>query len=170
MPRRKLLTKEQRGEEGWNIDQRVKARELQRRKLFAENVKDIHEILSKQLYKDILGDETAEWTAYLGELEVYYPRNTIYPLMKIYEKFELEFEKPFADVCHIPKQRLLDIGRIIKSKDDLPDWLNKAETLLARDWRDEIRQYQGLPSTLDCNHDKMQLYEICKSCGVKHRK
>lgn len=157
---------EQDGLNGFNLHQAISVNELQRRKLMGENVKLLQIMKSKELYKAVLGDDKAEWVQYLGQVETFYSRNTVYNLMRIYDKFVNELGYEYSNICDIPKSRLIELLPIINSsnKDEL---IEQARILTSRDFTDVIRQIKGLPTTDDCKHEYKQL-EVCKHCGEKH--
>ena len=159
---------EQDGLNGFTLDQHIKANELLRRRKLGENILLLKIMKDKQLYKAVLGDENAEWAGYLGEVEVFYSRNEIYTLMRIYDKFVTDLGLEYANISDIPKSRLVEMLSVVNA-DNMEDLLSKARLLTSRDFTDEIRQMKGLPTTDTCTHTFTE-YEICSICGEKHKK
>jgi len=155
-----MENKEQRGEEGFHLNKKIEQNELARRSLLIENTKYLDKILKKKLYKEILGDDKAEWVAYLAQIEVFYTRAKVRKLLKIFEKFG----DKISEVIDIPITRLLDISQL--NDVDFNEWFEKARVLTSRDWRIELRKLKNLPTSDDCEH-KWQPYQICKVCGEK---
>lgn len=162
-------TKEQRGVEGFNLHQKIAQNEQQRRFLLVENIKHLHQMLENKLYKEVLGDNQAEWAAYLGQIEVFYTRNKIYSYLRVYKDLVLKHQLQFNQIVDIPISRLMDLVGIESKVTDLPDWLGKARLLPSRDWRDEIKELKGLPTSDECEHKKLDCYHICVLCGFKKK-
>lgn len=154
---------EQRGYDGFELHKYIEKNELKRRRLLLENIECLEKIYKDKLYKEILGDDSAEWSAYLSQIEVYYTRAKIRKLLKISEKFKMQLDK----IIDIPISRLMDITSL--ENVDYDEWFDKARVLTPRDWRIEIRHAKGLVTADTCEH-QMVPYEICGICGEKHRK
>ena len=161
------MTNEKQGQEAFELYDQIRENELQRRELLGLNAKLLYKMKEKKLYKVMLGDEQGEWAGFLGQVDIFYTRSRINKLINIFKKFELELEIGISQVIDVPITRLIDLLKII-TKENAEEWLNKAKTLTSKDWRIEIREVKGLPTEDDCEH-KMQKYEICKICGLKHK-
>lgn len=159
-------TSEQQGIDGFNLHSRIAANELMRRRLMGENIRLLSMMKDKELYKAVLGDDKAEWVAYLGQVETFYSRNTVYNLMRVYDKFVIDLGYDFETISDIPLSRLTALLVVINNE-NMTDLLDKARVLTSRDFNDEIREIKGLPVSTDCKHDYKQL-EVCKHCGEKH--
>lgn len=164
----KKLTKEERGEEGFNIHRQVVKREKERRVLFLENVKDISYIYDKQLYKDILGSEEATWSGYLAEIEIYYSRNEVISWINIRKKLTIELNINPAEYVYVPISRLTDIANIAKDTTQAIDLIGHAKLLNPLDWKNILAELKGQPTSETCKHN-YKLYRICKVYGLKHQ-
>jgi hypothetical protein len=160
-----MIFTERDGELAFQYHTKIQENELKRRELLAENAK----LLSKMkggLYKSILGDEKAEWSGYLGQIEVMYSRNDVYNMIRIYDKFCKDLGVNYKEIADIPKSRLLELIPVISSLGQLQEWIDKARVLSNSDFRDEVRVAKGLVSMDSCQH-KFKEYEICSQCGLK---
>ncbi len=162
-----MIITEKDGVDGFNLHQRIKDNEQQRRTLLADNAYFLSLMKDRELYKAVLGDEKADWNAYLGQVEVMYSRNDVRKMMQIYSKFVVELEQSYSDICDIPKSRLLVLIPIV-TKETLEEWLSKARELTNLDFRDEVRIAKGLKPSEECEHTFKE-YEICSTCGFKHK-
>ena len=142
--------------------------EKKRRELFAENASLLSLMHDKEYFKQILGDEEADWAAYLGEIDVFYSRNEVHNIIRIHRKFVKELHIPAPEFSDIPLSRLIDMIPIV-TPSNYKDWFAKARVLTGRDWRIEIRKAKGLVTEEDEHEHDMQTYRICKTCGAKHR-
>ncbi len=159
-------TQEQ-GEIAFYLHNKVKENEIKRRQLLFESMEAIHEIHKSKQYKIILGDEDAPWSAYLGQHDTYYSASQIYAFDKIYSKFMFELGIKPEQIAQIPNTKLLNLVSVV-NKENVLEWLNKAETLTTQDFEDELRVLKGGVSYLDCTH-KYVPYSICTSCGNRHK-
>ncbi len=159
---------ENKGEEAWKIHKQIEERETIRRALLLKNAEAIHDMHSKGYYKVILGDDEAPWSAYLSQHELFYKASKVYQLDKIYLKFVKELGLKLEDIQDIPVSKLYNMIGVI-SKENFEDWIVKARELTSQDFNDELRKATGKESYLDCKH-KFNDYEICSSCGFRHKK
>jgi hypothetical protein len=155
------------GENAFSYDMKIKANEQKRRELAAENAMLLSTMKKHNLYKAILGDENAEWSGYLGQIEVMYSRNDVYNMIRIYDKFTNELNIKYESICDIPKSRLLDIISIVDAS-NVVEWCDKARVLINQDWAFEVRNAKGLKTEDTCTHTFCS-YEVCKDCGLKHK-
>jgi len=161
------MNEEKEGQEAFNIHRQIIENEAQRRKLLSLNVRLLKEVKDRQLYKTILGDKEADWVAYLGDIEIFYSRNEVYNLMRIYDKFIIDLDLNYATIADIPRSRLVELLPIV-TKENVEDWLSCARNLTSRDFTNNIREEKGLPTTDDGHEHDYTEYEICKMCGEKH--
>lgn len=161
------MSKEERqGENLFFLNQRIQDRETQRRKLFLENVADLKKIFDEELFKL----EYENWAGFLGQLGVYYSRNEVDTWRKVYEFFIDKHNFDPDIFIGVPVSRLDDIRRLETiNKVQISELIDKAKELPSRDWKDEIAEFLGKPTTSDCKHD-YTTYDICNTCGEKHRK
>lgn len=163
-------SKEKRGELGFQLNRLIIDNEIQRRKLLADSVKYLYRMFKEKLYKEVLGDDEAEWSGFLAQVEVYYKRSSVYNLLELFEFFTEKNGIDLEKVIDVPVSRLMDIKRIGKDleKVRIYEWIDKARVLIPSDWKMEIREFQGLSVGEDCKHIEVP-YLICKICGYKHR-
>ncbi len=154
--------------EAFERHQKIVERERMRREFLVENMRDIVSIFKTQQYKAILGDESAPWSGYLAEVEVYYPRNKVEKWRRIIEMFD-SIGASLELSMGIPESRLDDLTQIsISNKDSFIDWLSQAKTALPLDWKNFIAESKGKPTSENCQHSFKKL-EVCSICGVKHQ-
>ncbi len=158
---------ENKGTEAWNLHNKIKQNEMNRRLLMLDSMEALHTLHSKKLYRAVLGDEDAPWTAYLGQHDTYYSASQVYTLDKIYQKFIVELKVNPKNILEIPTTKLSNLVPIV-TMDNVVEWLTKAETLTNFDFQDEIRKSKGKKSYLDCTH-QFTPYQICSSCGFRHK-
>jgi hypothetical protein len=156
----------------FNLHQQVLGNEKARRALLLENMKYVITIHDSKGYKAILGDEQAEWSAYLSDVGVFYSRARVRRWKRIFQfcdRFSLDTNIVFT----IPESRLEHIALLpiesIESKEKAEELLSFADNMLPRDWKNEILKMRGKPSIDDCSHE-FKLYEVCPHCGDKHVK
>lgn len=65
----------------------------------------------------------------------------------------------------IPLQRLKQLANSKIKPEKLQEYIDKALTLPVKDWTDEIRQLEGYKSYLECEHQDLEMFSHCKSCG-----
>ena len=157
---------EQRGKEAFELNEKIKQNELARRALFVENISLLNQMQEKELYKEVLGDENGEWGGYLGQIEVFYSRNSVSSMITIYKKYSQIVS--LNEIIDIPRTRLIEMISII-TQENKDEWFSKARTLTSRDFLIELRKEKGLQTEDECNHSYRE-YEICQRCGEKHKK
>lgn len=162
------MATEKEGEKAWEIHNHIADNEVMRRELMLSNMKHIHELHSTGLYKVVLGDEDAPWSAYLGLNETYYSSSKIYILDKVYQKFIKELELETEDIRDIPISKLSNLINVI-TKENSEEWLNNAHMMTTQDFNDELRKAAGKISYLDCKHENEIEYKICQICGNRHK-
>lgn len=138
------------------------------RQLTLENYEILKEIQDEELYKDILGDETADFKAYLADVDVFYSRAKVDRWHKIRKRLLTEFGIVIEELYNVPETRLEQIAYLSKDKDHALELLSKAKILLSLDWTNEIRMLKGLPTTDECKHDPREVPATakCIKCGV----
>lgn len=152
------------GEKFFKINKKIKEREILRRALMIENVGDLQTMFEEKLYKV----EFDKWSAFLAQLEIYYTRAEVWRFLFIKKRLIDKYRMKFEMLLDVPITRLENIAKYAKTKEEVDDLYHKAKTLLPRDWRDTINQLRGKPTSDNCKH-KIDLYEICRVCGQKHR-
>lgn len=161
-----MNTSEQQGELAFKVHSQIAKNELARRNFLGDNINLLQIMKDKELYKAVLGDDKAEWVQYLGQIETFYSRNTIYNLMRIYDKFVKDLGYKYEEISDIPKSRLSALLSVV-DKNNVQDLLEKARILTSRDFSDDIKQIKGIPTTDTCKHDYKRL-EVCRHCGERH--
>lgn len=159
---------EQEGEQAFALNKAVTDNEMQRRMLLSKNIAHLKVLKKDNLFRVILGDEKADWSAYLGQIETMYSRNEIYNYMRVHDKFVDDLKLSFVDICDIPLSRLIELIPIVEDG-NVDNMLDQARVLTSQDFKDTIRQIKGLPTSDDGHEHKMVTYEICAECGVKHK-
>jgi hypothetical protein len=162
------MTKEERGEKGFKLHKLIEENEKKRRALLLENVLYLNEILTDQLYKEILGDEEAEWVAYLAQLQVYYTRSEVIRWIRIKRKLVDEFGLDASILVEVPITRLENICGVAVDKAQAEQLIGVAKVQLGKDWKDTIAALKGKPTMEECQHLFNQ-FEICKTCGFRHK-
>ncbi len=164
-----METTEKAGDKAWELHNTIAQNEALRRKLLFDSMKAIHEIHDGKLYQTLLGDENAPWSAYLGQHELYYTKSQIYQYDKVYQKFVKELDINAGVIDMIPVSKLSAIVNLV-NKENVLEWITKANELTSQDFQDEIRKAQGKESYLTCPHKNKVEYEICSSCSFRHKK
>lgn len=159
---------EERGKIAFEIDQRIKERENKRRILLSENAEDLNTILTEKYYRELLGDEEGEWAGYLSDIGVFYSRNQVDVLTRIYKKLSVKLDIPKEAWIEVPLTRLVDLLPLVDEK-NYEKWLSKALVLTTRDWNIEVRHAKGKTTEEDEHEHQNQTYEICKKCGKKSK-
>lgn len=159
---------EEQGIKANELHQKVAQNEEMRRALLMENMQMLSELKTKELYRAILGDERAPWSAYLGQLEVFYTRNEVNNYIRIYDKFINELGVDKNRIYKITRSRLFDLLPII-NKENVEELLSMAEVFTSQDWKNEMRTRRGKISIDDCKHS-FESFEACADCGFKCKK
>lgn len=158
-----------RAEEAFSTHRQIEANEKMRRQLLVDNAALLVDMLDKEYYKDILGDEDAPWAGYLGQLEVYYSRFQVDAYVRVYKKLTLKLGIPSKVWADIPITRLADCLKLV-DETNYEDWFTNALILTAKDWNIKVREAKGLVTeeTEGHEHDMIE-YDICKQCGLKQK-
>ncbi len=159
---------ENEGQIAFNIHSQIAENESKRRVLMHENISLLKEMKETKLYRVILGDDTAKWHAYLGQIETMYSRNEVHALLRIRGKYIDYLGLTFNDIAQIPKSRLLALIPVI-TESNMKELLSQAEVLTNQDFKDVVRGIKGLPTTDDLHEHKFDIYEVCSICGLKHK-
>lgn len=147
---------------------RITDREVARRALLVDNIKDLVWMFETQSYKAILGfDPPPQWTGYLGMVEIYYSRAEVERWRKIWLRLVVDLGLDLVPIISVPTTRLEDIARVATGTQHTLDLIAQAKELGSLEWRNVIAELQGKPTSYDCKHN-MKLEQICKSCGVHH--
>ena len=164
------MTDEQKGELAFESNKKVTENEKKRRELFADNIDLLEKIQTEELYKDILGDQEAEWIAYLSQLDVYYTRSEISKWLRVKYKISQGFGFDFRTLLDIPITRLDKIASLAKDKTDAEGLIAKARVYTTKQWRDEVNIRTGKATSDDGHEHQYVNFEICTECGNKHKK
>ena len=156
---------EQRGAAGFALHKKISENEKTRRFLMISNIKALKRIFEEDLYKEILGDEGADWSSYLAQPDVYYTRHQVKQLIEIYDKFEGELDIDLGSIFDVPQTRLGSLVKFV-TKDNYEEHLEAARNYTPHHWRVHIRELEGKPNEDDCKHD-YQNFRICRICGGK---
>lgn len=163
------MNTQEEGIQAFELHQLIVENERQRRILLGKNIANLKLMKDSLLFKVILGDNEAEWSAYLGQVETFYSRNEVYNLIRIYNKFVVELGCDFSNICDIPISRLSELVLVV-DKHNLEDLLANARVLTSQDFRNSIRGIKGL-ATIDDGHPHLFVdYKICSVCGERHKK
>ena len=157
------------GELAFKLNEELITGEKARRAILVRNIEILEEVLSKGLYRDILGDPNAEWAGYLGSIDVYYTRAEVNRWIKIKRKLSDEFGIDLMDLLDIPVTRLEAIAGVAEDSNHAEELLGYARTNLPRDWNDLVRKLRGKHTIDDGHEHQMNKYEICSICNVRHR-
>ncbi len=156
------------GNRAYELHNEVIRNEIERRRLLYRNMEAIHALHENNLFRAVLGDERAPWSAYLSQYEIFYSQSQVYQFDKIYQKFVKELGHSESVLTGIPVSKLASLVNVV-TKENSQSWLDKATTLTSQDFQDELRIAQGKKSYLDCSHTNSKEYIICE-CGFKHKK
>jgi len=164
-----MKNNERLGKKAFSCHRSIEQNEKLRRILLIKNITSLVDMLDKEYYKVILGDEQAEWAGYLAQLEIFYSRNQVHTYTKIYkyltQNLNIDPEKWFE----VPITRLSECLPFVNKK-NYRSWFDKANILTGQDWQIEIRKEKGLITEEDEHKCDMVEYEQCRICGVKHQK
>jgi hypothetical protein len=158
--------KEINGERAFARHQKIADRELERRALFLENVRDLVEMFESEDFKAILGfDPPPTWAGYLGQIEVFYSRAQVERWRKVWT-FCKTNNIDLLDVVEAPESRIEDISRIKGlNREEYAELITKAKLLTSRDWKDTIAPFLGKVTTDECMHPHPKVYIECTTCG-----
>lgn len=157
-----------RGEEAFDLHQRIVSNEKERRQLMAANAGLLSEMFQTGLYKEILGDEEGEWAGYLAQLEIYYTRSKVHALKTVYDRLTKKLNIHQNVWAEVPLTRLMDALPVI-TENNYEDWFVKAVVLTTKDWNIELRKAKGLPHEEDGHRHTNSVYDICGVCGRKEK-
>ena len=158
------------GEKAFELHKNIGKNEGLRRILLVKNIALLVDMYDEEYYKDILGDEEAEWVAYLAQLEIYYTRNQVYTYTKIYRHLTQHLKIEPERWLDLPITRLSEC-LLLLTKENVKEWFTKANVLTSKDWQIELKQAKGLISEEDEHEHDIVQYDICRICGskTKHR-
>lgn len=155
------------GEHAFKLHESIVQNGRIRRGLLYTVAADLKEMKDSGLYKSILGDDKADFKAYLSQIEVYYSRAKIHTLLRIFTRFTEVLNVYPIEYDDIPQSRLIDILPIV-TKENYKEWLSKARVLLSKDWKIEVRTAKGQMTEEDDHTHDFETYERCKICGGKN--
>lgn len=168
MARRKQLTKDQRNaEKAFELHKSIIENEQKSRLLFMENVSRFAELYQTQGFKDILGDEAAEWRSYLAQLEIYRNRSDINRWLKIKTALVDQYLIELDELLTAPATRIGDIAYIAKSSEEARELLSFANTYSPAQWKEEVHRRTGKHTRDDGHPHDMKKFAACKFCGLK---
>lgn len=154
-------------DKAFDIHSKICDREVARRALLLDNIKDLVWMFETQSYKAILGfDPPPKWSGYLGMVEMYYSRAEVERWRKIYSYFNnpaFEIDK----LMKLPVTRLEDIARLNPDIPTAIDLVAQAEVLSSLDWKNTLAEKAGKPTSWDCQHT-FKIQEHCTRCGLNH--
>ena len=162
------MMNEETGEKAFDLHSLIVNNEKKRRQILIENMGLLDKMQKEELYKSVLGDEEAEWYAYLGQIDVFYTRSRVVRLLRIRQKLVEEMGFSLAELLDIPETRLENIASLARDRVHAEHLLEKARHLIAADWREEMNMLKGKVSRDECKHDYSK-FEMCKNCGEKHK-
>ena len=65
--------------------------------------------------------------------------------------------------------RLENIAKYCETSNQAEQYIDKAKTLSASDWTDEVNKLRGKPVKAECHHEEgFKKIEVCPKCGTKH--
>lgn len=163
-----LITSSTKADIAFQTNEKIKSNEKIRRKLLAENAALLLEMDENAYYKLITGDESSTWASYLADNELYYSRNEVYQLTRIYSKLTRNLGIDPSEYEDIKMSRLYEMRQIV-DKTNYKEWLDKARILTTYDWKIETRKAKGLLTEDDEHACDLVDYKICKKCGAKHK-
>ncbi len=143
---------------------------------FLQAGKFLHEICSKETYKyeDSANEQT--FADFCERTDIPIPgrtaesrRRTAYTLIKIYEQLQLKFNVSEKRLAPIGWTKLGFIASLLEKDDkqDVEDWLTKAEQLKCKDLTDEIAtKDKSLSDLINCKHKNISKFMAwkCDDC------
>ena len=124
--------------------------------------KMLHEIKEKRMYE--AGWES--WDEY--EMEFKLAPSTLSKLMKVYQRFVVEFEIPPREIADVGGWTLVsDILPVVKSKQDAVKWLKVAENSTRSDLKKTLKEAKTGVDMNNCSHKNTYTVEICRDCGER---
>lgn len=167
MPRRSNLNREQRrGEDAFSKQTIVQNLERDRRINLIRIGGLLFEIKERQLYKDILGDERATWSAYLSQTELLFSRHKIKYLIGIHHYFIIQRKMSPESMASYPFSRLVEIIKYANNDEAVDNLLSLSATATPQDWRDSINEVRGKTTSENCEHLFSNI-RVCEHCGKK---
>jgi hypothetical protein len=164
----KDLTKEERkGENSFAMWKELIDNISEIRNKTIRNAEIFTEIYDHQGWRDIVG-EGSEWSALLGQVEVFYTRAEVSRWMLLWRKLHNEFGLNLEDVFDVPVVRLEKIASYSETSKQAQELVDKARAMPRKDWDDEVLTLKGKPTSLECDHEGgFMKIEKCKTCGSK---
>jgi len=160
------------GEEAFNLHQEILEMEKASRAVTLKIMEALIQMQETKGFKAVLGDQEAEWHAYLADVGVFYSRSRVRRWKRIFElckAFDLNKEMVFT----IPESRLEQVAllapKVLDTEKKVKEALSYAAIHLPKDWKNELLKYKGQPTMDDCKHEFKE-YEVCSTCGEKHLK
>lgn len=160
------------GEEAFALHQEILEMEKASRAVTLKIMEALIQMQESKGFKAVLGDQEAEWSAYLADVGVFYSRSRVRRWKRIFDLCNL-FDLNKEMIFMTPESRLEQVAlltpKILNTEKKVKEALSYAAILLPRDWKNELAKYRGLPTPDDCKHSFKE-YEVCTDCGEKHLK
>ncbi len=157
---------EDNSKKAFEVHSEIVQNEKMRRVLLAKNSQLLSEMLQDDNFRLILGDESAPWSAYLGQIETYYSRSKANALIRVFRKMHSISPESVVMYADIPTTRMTEILPILDIQ-NCAEWLEKARTLVRKDWDIEVRKAKGKITQEDEHEHEMISYQQCEKCGLK---
>lgn len=126
--------------------------------------KDGNKIIKR--YKVIMGYPEATWRAFLAQPEINIKATTADRLVTIYETYIVKLKLKESDILGIDSNLLQRLAREV-TKDNVREWIKKAESLSREDLYRELKF--GDIKEEDCKPHEFEskLIKTCIKCGYK---
>lgn len=88
-------------------------------------------------------------------------------LITVYQTFVLEYKMDESKIAEVGWNLLYNIGRIVSTKSEALEFINKAKVMTNKDIDSELREFKY---GKDCPHQWSELHlRICSKCGQKEK-
>ncbi len=154
----------EKADKAFKLHNQIVKNEEERRRLLYENSLALLAMQESNLYQDILGDEKAPWSGYLGQVEIFYSRNKVYDMTRVAKKFLVDLKLDYNSIANIPLSRLCAVLSLVKTE-NIELLLSQAKTLTAKDFDIVLREMKGLVTEDQEHEHNYQHVQHCKICG-----
>ena len=120
----------------------------------------LHKILEGKLYEP----KWESWQEFLEDLRI--RPDVASKLIRIYQVLILEYKLSPKKIYTVGTEIAYDITRVVKSKEEAVEWLEKGETLRLGDVRIAIKEKKTGVTQADCRHN-FYVLRVCFKCGYK---
>jgi len=134
------------------------------RLLFLMMGERLHKIKNEKLYEPYW-DSWATFTMEFKELS----GPSISKLIKVYEKFVLEYGFENDRLQKIGWTKLYQITRHVESKEDAEKWLDLGEAQSRQDLNKTLIEAETGTEMTECGHKNTYVIRVCEDCGDKER-